>query len=82
MAVGQAFQDYLPARGVEKPRNRLSLGDSADASRSHTGLRSSPGERDKPILWNRAQNLVIVSAGDYGFDADSSAREQVGRRSG
>ena len=56
--------------------------DGADRGHGHPGKPGSLRERLKAILRDRAQNLVVVAAGNDGLDADDAAGEQFrsGRR--
>ena len=83
MAVGEraAARSPCPARpetsGATFPAMMVPIEVTATPASSR-GLR----ERLKAILRDRAQNLVIVAAGNDGLDADGAAREQCrsGRR--
>src|ERR1700751_977555 len=84
MAVREALKTNFAALRVEEFRTRYPRDHRADGGHGDPGGVGGLRERGETILRARAQDLVIVAAGNDGLDADAAAREQCrsGRRQG
>src|ERR1700730_12921716 len=68
MAVGQPFQRQFPALRVEKGGNSRARDDGADRRHRHAGLPRRLDESLETIFRDRAEDFVIVAAGDQLLD--------------
>src|SRR3984957_601630 len=76
VAVGEPRQRDRPAMRVQKPGSGGPGDDGAVGSHGHCPKPGILRERLKARLRDRAQDLVILAAGDNRLDADNAARPE------
>src|SRR4051812_6637120 len=80
MAVREPFQRDFRALPVEKPRKRTPRDHRTDGTHPDSGTARRLGKRLDPALRHRAQDLVVIAAGNQRLQSDDAARHQIPRR--
>ena len=80
MAVGVPFQRQFPPLCIQETGRRGTGDDGTNRGDGNTRLPRGLRESVHAIAGDRAQDFVVVAAGDEGLDADHLSRQQRARR--